>query len=154
MSMSPETISYKRNTATYGEVLSHLLKCDEYFIPRLSDKTDIAGYSAKIVHNSIIFEAWKSDELVAVIAAYFNDENNKTGFITNVSTLKEFSGKGIASKLLKQCIDYAEENSYAEIRLEVSRSNDTAVALYKKNNFITAEIKNDLLVMKKYLHKI
>ncbi len=152
--MNPGTISYKISTATYGQVLDHLLKCDEYFIPKLSDKTDIAAYSAKIVQNCVIFEAWKNEELIGVIAAYFNDETGNTGFITNVSTLKEFSGKGIASTLLKQCIDHAEKNNYKEIRLEVSRSNDAAIALYKKYDFMPAEIKNDTLVMKKHINQI
>ena len=146
--MKPETILYKQHTANYNQVFTHLVKCDDYFIPKLSEKTDIAAYSYKIIKNSITFEAWANDELTGLIAAYFNDEQNKTGFITNVSILNKFSGKGIASELLKQCIAYGRENNFSEIRLEVSVKNDSAVELYEKNNFIQVENKNDLLVMK------
>jgi ribosomal protein S18 acetylase RimI-like enzyme len=146
--MIPAIILYKQNTANYNQVFTHLVKCDEYFVPKLSEKTDIAAYTDKIIKNSITFEAWENEELVGLIAAYFNDVQNKTGFITNVSILKEFSGKGIASDLLKQCINYGRQNNFSEIGLEVSVKNDSAIKLYKKYNFVQEEIKNDLLVMK------
>lgn len=146
--MNPKTILYKQHTATYTQVFTHLIKCDESFVPKLSEKIDIAAYSDKIIKNSVTFEAWANEELVGLIAAYFNDEQNKTGFITNVSVFKEFSGKGIASELLKQCITYGRQNNFSEIELEVSAKNDSAVKLYKKYNFVQVEIKNDLLVMK------
>jgi ribosomal protein S18 acetylase RimI-like enzyme len=149
--MNTETILFKQHTATYGQVLNHLMQCDENFIPRLSSKTDIPAYSSKIVQNSITFEAWENDTLVALIAAYFNDKENKTGFITNVSTVKEFSGKGIASNLMKQCIRYAEENNFGEIGLEVSVENTGAVEFYKKFNFNQVSVKDGLLVMKKII---
>jgi ribosomal protein S18 acetylase RimI-like enzyme len=149
--MTPETIIYKQSTANAGQVLSHLLKCDEHFITNLSQKTDIPAYSNKIVRNSITFEAWKNEELVALIAAYFNDEENKKGFITNVSTVKEFLGKGIAANLMKCCIAFAAENSFDEIWLEVSVENTRAVKLYEKNNFISVSVKDGIRTMKKII---
>jgi ribosomal protein S18 acetylase RimI-like enzyme len=147
--MNPVIILYKQNSATYGQVLAHLKKCNDNFIPKLSSKVDIAAYSLKIIQNSITFEAWKKDKLVGLVAAYFNDKENKTGFITNVSTVKELSGKGIASNLIKLCIEYGLKNNFSEITLEVSVKNDKAVNLYKQLNFIQVEVKNDLIIMKK-----
>jgi ribosomal protein S18 acetylase RimI-like enzyme len=152
--MTPETIIYKQSTASDAEVLAHLFKCDENFIAELSQKTDMPAYSNKIVSNSITFEAWKKEELVALVAAYFNDEGNKKGFITNVSTVKKFSGKGIATNLMKQCIAYAGENNFGEIWLEVSVENKSAVKLYEKNNFINVSVKDGIMAMQKKINKL
>ena len=146
--MNLQTTIYKQNTATDSQVLTHLLKCDNDFVQTLSKKVDIPAYSTRIVQNSITFEAWENDELVGLVAAYFNDQVNKTGFITNVSTVKDQMGKGIALNLMKRCIEYAEENNFRDIGLEVSAENENAIQLYKKFNFIQSAIKDDLIIMK------
>jgi ribosomal protein S18 acetylase RimI-like enzyme len=142
------TITYKIKTAGFDSVFTHLVKCNDNFIPRLSQKIDIPAYSKKIVQNSITFEAWKNDELVGLVAAYFNDKKTSCGFITNVSTVKEYSGKGVASQLMKMCISYAAENRFTQIALEVFHQNNGAIQLYKKYNFIQAGTKGDLIIMK------
>src|SRR5436190_21860381 len=98
--MLQETIIYKTGTASFSAVFTHLAKCNNDFVPPLSNKVDLELYSKKIAENSVTFEAWINDELVGLIAAYFNDLKQETGYITNVSTIKEYSGKGIASQLL------------------------------------------------------
>ena len=90
--MLQEEICYKIRTATFNDVLQHLAKCNENFIPALNEKVDIIAYSQKIAENSITFEAWINNELLGLIAAYFNDGKKKTAFITNVSTIKKYSG--------------------------------------------------------------
>lgn len=148
--MKPNIV-YKIKTAGFNSVHTHLLKCDADFMPRLSLKTDIAVYAEKIAENSVTFEAWINEELVGLIAAYFNDVNGFSGFITNVSTLKQYTGKGIASVLIKMCIDYAVNHQFGEISLEVFKENSGAIQLYKKNNFYQTATKGDLIIMKKNL---
>ena len=149
--MLTETISYKIKTADFDNVFAHLVKCNENFIPVLNEKIDIAAYSQKIVENSVTFEAWVNEELAGLIAAYLNDMGNHIGFITNVSTVKEYSGKGIASRLMKSCIKYAGEHQFNEIALEVFNKNVGAIQLYKKFGFHNSSTKDDLIIMKKYL---
>ena len=149
--MSTKNIIYKIQTADYNDVFGHLQKCDENFVPPLRNVTDIAAYSQKIVKNSVTFEAWIGNELVGLVAAYFNDEKTGSGFITNVSTVKEFFGNGIAAKLMKNCCVYAAEHQFSTIALEVSRHNRSAIQLYKKYNFIPTAEKSDLITMKKDL---
>jgi ribosomal protein S18 acetylase RimI-like enzyme len=148
--MKPNIV-YKIKTAGFNSVQTHLLKCDADFMPRLSLKTDIAVYAEKIAENSVTFEAWINEELVGLIAAYFNDVNGFSGFITNVSTLKQYTGKGIASALVKMCIDYAVNHQFGEISLEVFKENIGAIQLYKKHNFYQTAIKGDSIIMKKNL---
>ena len=149
--MLPELISYKIKTATFNDVFHHLAKCNENFIPVLNEKVDITAYSRKIAKNSITFEAWINDELTGLMAAYFNDEKRQTGFITNVSTIKKYSGKGIASKLMEMCISYGIQHQFSEIALEVFHNNKSAIQLYKKYNFYQTGDKDDLMIMKKKL---
>ena len=149
--MPANNIIYKTQTADYNDVFRHLEKCDENFTPRLSTGTDIAAYSQKIVKNSVTFEAWAGTELIGLIAAYFNDEKKHAGFITNVSTVKEYFGKGIAAQLMKNCIGYGTEQQFEAISLEVAKNNNSAIQLYKKYNFLPIAEKGDLIIMKKDL---
>lgn len=146
--MQTETITYTIKTADSNNVFTHLVKCDEDFMPKLSEKVDILAYAKKIVENSITFEAWINDELVGLIAAYFNDSKTHCGFITSVSTLKKYAGKGIASQLMSQCISYALQHQFVEIALEVFHKNNSAVQLYKKYGFSKTGINNDFISMK------
>lgn len=146
--MNTPGIIYKIKTANGQEVSGHLEKCKDAFIPPLDKKVNIAEYSKKIVENSVTFEAWANEELVGMIAAYFNDKNNHTGFITNVSMLNEFAGKGIASGLLNNSIAYAKDNGFKEIILEVNTASVPAINLYKKYHFTETAVQGDTKTMR------
>ena len=141
-------IKYAENTAGEMQVRIHLEKCDTNFVPRLSKKANIAEYAKKINTNAITFEAWQNDELIGVVAAYFNDKENKRGFITNVSTIKQYEGMGIGSRLIKMCIEYAKANNYRSILLEVNKENNTAIQLYNKYGFVKTGETGGLMQMK------
>ncbi len=126
---------YTTAVADYSKVIAHLTACDENFFPSLSKKVDIALYADKIIKNAVTFEALEGENLAGLVAAYFNDELLKKGFITNVSTLKKYFGKGIAKKLMYMCIGYAKTKGYEEILLEVSKESEAARNLYTKLNF-------------------
>jgi ribosomal protein S18 acetylase RimI-like enzyme len=128
--------------------VQHLQACDENFLPPLSKKIDIPTYATKIIKNAVTFEAWHNETLVGLVAAYFNDQQNSNGFITNVSTLKSFFGRGIASQLLIQCTNYAKENDFACVLLEVAANNSAAYSLYIKHKFIVVSTTHDLVTMK------
>jgi ribosomal protein S18 acetylase RimI-like enzyme len=133
--MTDLNIIYKIKTAGIKHVVTHLLSCKDDFIPALDKTVDIAAYSKKIVENAITFEAWKNEYLVGLIAVYCNDVEKKTAFITNVSVLNEFSGKGIAGTLLKNSISYITAENFRTIKLEVNQKNKQAINLYKKHKF-------------------
>lgn len=146
--MNTSAIVYKIKTANEKEVSGHLAECKDAFIPALDKKVNIAEYSKKIVENSVTFEAWANAELVGMIAAYFNDKNNHTGFITNVSLINEYSGKGIASGLLDSCIVFAKEKGFKEIVLEVNAASLPAIKLYKKKHFTETASRGDMKTMR------
>lgn len=141
-------IKYSIGKATEKEIYYHFLMSSDDFFPPLAEKVNIVEYSSKIREKAITFEAWIGDELIGLVACYFNDSNKVSGFITNVSTLKEFSGMGIAYKLLSQCIHFAKENMFKELKLQVFHENATAIRLYEKSNFTVIGRAVDLINMK------
>jgi ribosomal protein S18 acetylase RimI-like enzyme len=144
-------ISYKINTVTAGQVLEHLKKCNHNFVPNLDEKVNLELYAEKITKHAMKFEAWVAGELAGLIAAYFNDENKQSAFITNVSTISDYSGKGIASQLLTNCISFAKANRFAAINLWVNSRNSNAIALYSKFGFKQTDVKDEELEMQTVL---
>ena len=145
-------IKFQTKQATTLDIEKHLVECDDFFVPPLSNKVNIKTYSKKIYDFAITFEAWEESRLVGLIAVYFNDISTKIGFITNVSVSPNCLGKGIAKKLLKLSKEYAKNQFYTEIKLEVDKNNLKAISLYKKNGFelIPEELNNNLV----FKHKV
>jgi ribosomal-protein-alanine N-acetyltransferase len=146
--MSMGSIKFRAKTASENEILNHLSECNNSFVPPLSNKVDLISYSKKIVEKAITFEAWHEDKLAGLIAAYFNDSEKRTGYITNMSIVPEFTGRGIGSELLLNCINYAVKEDYYEISLEVNKLNVKAVSFYKKQNFVQMDERDDNIIMK------
>lgn len=136
-------IIYKIGIAKESEIRLHLEQCSNNFIPALENRVNLVDYSIKISRNAVTFEAWSDEELVGLIAAYFNDMEMKSGFITSVSVLKEYLKNGIASKLLRKCIEYANQLKFKEINLEVFENNEPAINLYKSFGFLITENSNN-----------
>jgi len=141
------SISIAEGKASEKDIYNHLFKCKYNFIPPLDEYVNIDIYSQKIHQNAITFEAWSTDTLVGLVAAYFNDQKGHIGFITNVSVVNDFMGMGIASILLNKCINYAKNNNYKNVVLEVSEKNKKAIHLYKKLGFKEFENKNEKVLM-------
>ena len=93
------------------------------------------------------FEAWGDDRLIGLIAAYLNADDIRSAFITNISVTKEFTGKGIASRLLRNCIAHCTKNGYFVINLEVNRNNSRAIGFYEKHQFKQSGTREDNLVL-------
>lgn len=145
--MESFAINYKIRSADVYDILKHLTRCKDNFIPGLDQTVDIPEYSKKIAQNAVTFEAWAGKELIGLIAAYFNDQQSRSGFITNVSVIKAFAGKGIASQLVKDCIRFAKEENFKQVSLEVNENNQPAIKLYRKHNFTDTALKGGLKMM-------
>jgi ribosomal protein S18 acetylase RimI-like enzyme len=137
-------IQFSENKASAEDILAHLQKCDDSFIPALSERVDLVSFASKIKSKAVTFEAWNEGKLMALIAAYYNDEINLRAFITSVSVDPEFLGLGIASQLMDACIAYGISNRFNLLTLQVSKFNDKAIKLYEKFGFqLVAEIENE-----------
>jgi len=146
-------ISYRTKTANEREIESHLDKCKGNFFSRLDARVNIREYSRRIHDKSITFEAWVNNELIGLVAAYFNDMVDHSGYITNVSVTKDYMGLGIASELMKMSVDYAEQHNFKDIRLEIQKNNSSAINLYRKFGFVDCEERDDFLLLKLVVNK-
>jgi 2-polyprenyl-3-methyl-5-hydroxy-6-metoxy-1,4-benzoquinol methylase len=138
---------YTSATASRDEIHLHLMKCDSHFSPPLSSRVNLLEYSDKLFAKAVSFEAWDEGILVGMVNAYLNSSETRHGYITNVSILEEYKGKGIASSLLKMCLAYAREHEYNRITLEVSSENFPAIKLYSKSGFKVTQKCGDSLMM-------
>jgi ribosomal protein S18 acetylase RimI-like enzyme len=139
-------VKYLTNKASETEITDHLSNCESNFIPPLSCRVKIDDYAKKITNNAMRFEAWSGNNLVGLVAAYCNDEENIT-YITNVSVLPKWTGKTIAHKLMNQCIEYSKMQEIQQIVLEVANDNPAAIKLYQKNGFVADVVGSSLLRM-------
>ena len=135
-----DQVSFHINSVSEIEIVNFLRKCDADFLPPLSRRLNIEDYARKIFNNAMRFEAQASKELIGLIAIYCNDKESCVAYITSVSMLKEWMGRGIAIFLMRKCIDYAKAMGFMMISLEVRSDNLKAIALYKKSQFITYKV--------------
>ena len=80
------------------------------------------------------------------------------GHITNIAVLPECRGMGYGNMLVEKIISYAEEKNFAFLTLEVRKSNEAAIALYKKYGFTEVGLRKnyyenveDAILMTKYI---
>lgn len=142
-----DTVDYLLNNATEFEIYNHLASCDAEFVQDLIERVDIKEYSKKIYNKAIRFEAWKNEVLIGLVAAYCNDQSTRVAYITSVSVLKDWQGKGIAAQLTRQCIEHARKLGMHCIRLEVARGNASAIGLYEKYGLVIADTNDAFLTM-------
>lgn len=149
--MTPQSVTYRVRTASKTAILAHLLACDADYNPTLSQRVDLLEYTSKLSDKAATFEAWEGSSLVGLVAAYLNDMERGHGFITNVSVLQRFAGRGIAKTLLQTCVDEARRLGMDEINLHVARGNSQAIDLYRKIGFVECGTDADLLLMRHQL---
>lgn len=132
-------VEYLSNKASEAELVEHLSHSDADFVPPLSGRVDVCVYAQKIASKAVRFEAWSGDTLVGLVAAYCNDQEKRAAYITSVSVLKTWTGKGIATRLVGQCVEHAKRSGMRQISLEVASGNTPAIKLYKKNGFVAGK---------------
>lgn len=145
------TVEYRSNKASEAEIAEHLTCCDASFVPPLSTRVEINVYAKKIAGKAERFEAWDDGKLVGLLAVYCNDEGTRSAFITSVSVLPAWSGNGIATRLVDQCVEHSHASGIRQINLEVASGNDPAVHLYTKRGFVAGESNAQFVSMRLHL---
>ena len=141
------SIEFLLNKASAAQIAEHLLRCDADFVPPLSGRVEIKVYAEKISSKAMRFEAWLGGTLVGLVAAYCNDQDKHIAYITSVSVLKEWMGKGIAARLMNLCIEYAKTSAMRQISLEVASGNTPAIRMYEKNGFAAGKASTPFVSM-------
>jgi len=146
-------IEYLLNKASAVQIAEHLSRCDADFVPPLSGRVEIKDYARKIASNATRFEAWSGGTLVGLVAAYCNDREKRIAYITSVSVLREWTGKGIASHLMSRCVEHARASGMRQMSLEVASGNAPAIELYEERGFIAGKADAPLITMALMLEK-
>ena len=140
-------LEYRTNYSSVQNIIDHLNECDKQFIPPLSDRVSIAAYANKLVTCASRFEVWQDTRLIAMLALYANDSTQQSAFITSVSVLDSFAGRGIAKCLIGQAIDYSKQQGLEQIMLEVGGDNYKAIGLYHSLGFHNGRVLEELMEM-------
>ncbi len=102
----------------------HLNEYPELFFVGVVEKdlkVEIAGYSMSRIEYGF---------------SNFSFSLVKKGHLISIAVLEEFRRKGIASALLKETIENLRRKKVDELYLEVRITNEPAINLYKKFNFV------------------
>ena len=146
-------VKYCFNRATESNIYRHLSACNADFVESLIRRVNITEYCKKIYKKAVRFEAWSGDKLIGLVAVYCNDITQCKAYVTSVSVLNEWQGKGVASQLMSRCIEHVKELSMYCISLEVACENAPAIRLYEKCGFIIADNSDSLITMNLFLDK-
>lgn len=141
------SVIFRRDTASAADIARHLWLCDADYTPRLSSRVSIDAYAAKLAERACLFEAWVEDDLVGLVAVYY-DLPQHVAFITNVSVVATHRSCGIASRLLTSSITCAQELKLNRVELEVNPDNHAVTAIYARHGFVASSTENpERLVM-------
>ena len=143
-------ISYREGLKSLQErkIYLYLLKSDNDFIPKLSQKVNLKDYSKKLFYNSYIMSVYNDDELIGFNCFYENNTNNKIGYLSIIHISSPFRGKGIFKVLMNRMISYLKSKDFKILRLEVANQNLYAKQVYKRFGFIKEEIVDAGIIMK------
>ena len=133
--MTVDGILFARDTASADAILAHFSSGGTIREALLARGVDVLAYAEKLATRATTFEAWRDARLVGLVAAYLNDMTSGQAYISNVSVLEDEHGKGIASALLRTCLDEAAVACFDVVALETAKRNAPALALYERLGF-------------------
>jgi ribosomal protein S18 acetylase RimI-like enzyme len=104
----------------------------EFYISSINNKDQYIFLDDEILVGSVVLNETQSDEWSTVS---WNYEDEETLVIHALAINPKHQGKGYGQKVLDLCHEYAIENNYKVIRLDVFTENPTALHLYEKNGY-------------------
>lgn len=123
------------NRSGLTDVLHHLQAHNKAFQPPLSSRVNLTAYSRKLVDHAVRFEAWGGSDLVGLVAVYCGSKDQDGAFVSNVSVLAGYAGRGIARQLMQFAIAHVVELGFSSLNLNVDRRAVIAMRLYSALGF-------------------
>lgn len=130
-----QPLLYAHNRATPAQLLLHLQEVDAGFMPPLSSRVPLADYASKLCSQAERQEAWAGADLVGLIACYCN-QPEAGAYISNVSLLPAWRGRGVADELLRRSLQLARERGLRSVALHLHPDNLPAQTLYRRHGFL------------------
>jgi len=112
---------------THKALLSEISKGDSHFIVAVDESKgcDATGFPLIVVGFAVLRQVGDDGELL------------------QIAVEKSSRGRGVGDLLIDSVLDYAAENAFNSVFLEVRCSNTAAVSLYKKHGFESVRIRKD-----------
>jgi ribosomal protein S18 acetylase RimI-like enzyme len=135
-----ERIKYQKfdKSADIDMVIKIMNHFDSYFVPWLSEKTDLFALSEKISKNAYILIAYDNDKIVGFAAFYINKEIDVT-YLTVIAVDKNYQRNGTGKSLINKMIDISKEYQINKIRLETKFDSEPLQKFYKQFGFEITE---------------
>lgn len=134
-----------------ADAFDWLSACDEMFVPPKWTGSRLKLYADKLANNAHwITLADDETSLKMGCCAYYLNEENQFAYISIITIAKAFRGRGYGKQLIQQLVENV-SGRYHCILLEVSKSNDRALGLYRKYGFEIKEDRGEKFLMQKEL---
>ena len=107
---------------------------DDYF-EKLSDRVDIDEYSEKLLESSVLFTLRNDVDLIGLSPCYFNNVDEKIGYISSLTIKDGYRGKKLGSEMIKQIQQYAIARQFNTVMVKIHYDNHISRNFYIKNGF-------------------
>ena len=129
-----EIIEYIHEYKDHVNNLMHEILVKEYGFEQFSDGILNSQNEEYCMGNNKLWIAMEDGEIIGTTGII---EIDKTSALLKKIYVKEnYRGKGIAQKLLNQCLEYAKNIGYDYVYLETYHRLERAKAFYSKNGFL------------------
>lgn len=111
----------------------------EQFTPCLkslsSGKVSRTALAEKFFRYGVVLEMTIGKNAVAFAGFYCNDTITHCGYLSMLAVMPQYEGKGHGKKMVYEVLRHAKNAGMRELKLEVNKSNHSAISFYKKMGF-------------------
>lgn len=115
----------------YNEISNAFFSISDTFI-NFDNEVDINSYLNKISDLANVYVVLEDETITGFCAVYMNDIYNAIAYITLFGVKKDLKQTGIGTYLFTHIEQAAVKNKMKVLRLEVKKSNLSAISFYKK----------------------
>lgn len=133
--MSSQEIKFEIKELSVLEISDFFKAHDNDYFEKLSDRVNINEYSEKLLESSIQFTLWDNVNLIGLSPCYFNNVEEKVGYISSLTIKEGFRGRKLGSKLIARISEYAKEHGFNVVMVKIHYLNEMSHQFYKKNGF-------------------
>lgn len=119
----------------YQLLLDYLIEVDTLFPVSLSEKVVLKEYAQKLCTKATLCIEKSNHQYVGVVAGYTENIENDLAYISLVGVRPKYSGKGIASKLIKEFLNICKSKQIRKAHVYTDARNKKAIAMYEKLGF-------------------
>lgn len=120
-----------------------LEKVNNDFPVPVSTKTDIEKLALKYCDRGTVCCAYDNCKIIAMVAGYTENTPNNMGYISLVASAKEVRRSGLASKLIREFLEKANEKGLTAVHVYTHITNHGAVKMYEKLGFVRYLMENE-----------